>query len=50
METAGEEITEQRDVVGKLCQKEDPIHVHDRRKGEGTGRYNDGKLLLFLYL
>jgi len=38
-----EEISEQRDVVGKLCQKENPIHVHDGRKREGTGRHNVGK-------
>ena len=50
METAREEISGQRDVVGKLCQKENPLHVHDGRERVGAGSYNDGKLLLFLCL
>jgi len=50
METAGEEISEQRDVVGKLCQKKNPLHVLDGRKREGAGSHNDGKFLLLMYL
>jgi len=50
METTEEEISEQRDVVGKLRQKKNPLHVHDGRERESAGSYNDGKLLLFLYL
>jgi hypothetical protein len=50
MEAAKEEISEQLNVVGKLCQKKNPLHVHDGRERESAGSYNDGKLLLFLYL
>jgi hypothetical protein len=35
METAGKEISEQLDVVGKLCQIENRIHVRDGREREG---------------
>ena len=38
MGTPEEEISEHRDVVGKLCQKENPMHIHDGREREGTGR------------
>jgi hypothetical protein len=37
-------------MVGKLFQKENPIHINDGRKREIMVRYSGGKLLLYLFL
>jgi hypothetical protein len=38
MGTRVKEISRQHDVVGELCQKENPPHAHQRRERKGEGR------------